>query len=67
MPTGADIAVGTGAAINFGPQSGSGTYTVIATNTTDTTVHWMTGGAVVSVLTLPPTITSSTGLSPGGD
>ncbi len=56
VPTGV-IAVGTGSAINFGLQSGSGTYTVLATNTTDTSVHWMTGSAVVSVL-IPPTITA---------
>jgi len=50
-------ATGTGSPISFGAQTTTATYTVLATNTTDTTVHWMKGNAVVSVLT-PPTITS---------
>ncbi len=48
---------GTGAAITFGPQSGTGVYTVLATNNLTAGVSWMNGSAVVNVL-LPPTITS---------
>jgi autotransporter-associated beta strand protein len=49
--------VGTGSSISFGAQSTTATYTVLATNTADTTVHWMSGNAVVSVLS-PPTIST---------
>jgi len=37
----------------FGAQSTTATYTVLATNTSDATVHWMSGKAVVSVYTMP--------------
>ncbi|MES2704913.1 MAG: T9SS type A sorting domain-containing protein [Bacteroidota bacterium] len=44
---------GTGAAISFGLQTASGTYTVLATNTTTSCTNAMTGSATVTALSLP--------------
>jgi len=48
---------GTGSAIDFGPQSVSGVYAVLASNTVSGNVGWMNGNAVVSV-TAGPNITT---------
>jgi len=44
---------GTGSAISFGPQSVSGVYAVLASNTVSGNVGWMNGNASVSVLAGP--------------
>jgi hypothetical protein len=44
---------GTGLAITFGIQSTTGTYTVMATNTTTNCTEMMTGSVVVTMNTLP--------------
>ena len=44
---------GTGSAISFGPQSVSGVYAVLASNTVSGNVGWMNGNAVVTVLAGP--------------
>ena len=44
---------GTGTAINFGLETASGTYTVIATNNTTGCTNNMTGSVVVVINTLP--------------
>jgi hypothetical protein len=44
---------GTGSAISFGLQSGVGTYTVVATNTTTTCTGAMTGSVTISTNPLP--------------
>jgi len=50
--SGAPVA-GTGSPISFGPQSGAGSYTVIATNTATGCNNNMTSSALVSILPLP--------------
>lgn len=50
--TGSPVA-GTGAAISFGAQNVSGTYTVRATNNTTSCVNGMTGSTVVSINPAP--------------
>ncbi|MGL2964505.1 PKD-like domain-containing protein [Flavobacterium sp. RSB2_4_14] len=65
-PIGASIA-GTGSAISFGTQTGTTTYTVIATNTTTSCVKTMTGSATVTVIPtvgVPTTITIASGTEP---
>ncbi len=44
---------GTGAALNFGSQATTGTYTVVATNTTTNCPAGMNGSATVSTYSLP--------------
>ena len=44
---------GTGSAITFGAQSGTGTYSVLASNTTTAAVSWMTNTVAISVLDAP--------------
>jgi len=44
---------GTGSAINFGLQTGSGSYTVVATNSTTGCTNNMLGSATVSINPLP--------------
>lgn len=51
---------GTGAALSFGPQNTSGTYTVLATNNTTLCTNAMTGSAVV-VINPAPTAYTVTG------
>ena len=51
-PLGAPVN-GTGAAISFGNQTGAGTYTVVATNTTTTCVSNMSGTATITINPLP--------------
>ncbi len=51
---------GTGSAISFGLQTVTGTYTVVATNTTTGCVNTMTGSATVTTTPLP-TVYSMTG------
>lgn len=53
--------VGTGAALDFGPQTAAGTYTVLATNSTTSCTQTMTGTAVVIVNPLPATFTITGG------
>jgi len=48
---------GTGSAIDFGLQTGAGTYTVIATNTSTGCTATMTGSALVTVSPLPSVYT----------
>ncbi|MBX2907813.1 MAG: T9SS type A sorting domain-containing protein [Taibaiella sp.] len=50
--TGAALA-GTGSALNFGPMTAAGTYTVRATNATTGCVNNMTGSAIVIINPLP--------------
>lgn len=50
--TGSPVA-GTGSAINFGNQTTSGTYTVIATNATTSCQSTMTGSVIISVDPIP--------------
>ena len=47
------MATGTGAAFSFGPQAVSGTYTVLATNTSTADVGWMSGSVNVSLFAGP--------------
>jgi Glycine rich protein/GEVED domain/Secretion system C-terminal sorting domain len=58
---------GTGAALDFGAQTASGTYTVIATNTATGCVNNMSGSAVIGVNPLPAVhnITGGGGYCPG--
>ena len=44
---------GSGSAVSFDPQSATGTYTVLASNTVSGDVGWMSGGVTISVLTGP--------------
>ncbi len=66
-PSGAAVA-GTGAAISFGNRTLSGTYTVIATNTTTGCTSTMTGSATVSITTGPTafSVTGGGGFCTGG-
>ncbi|MFM8373589.1 MAG: beta strand repeat-containing protein, partial [Bacteroidota bacterium] len=50
--TGAPVS-GTGAAISFGNQTSAGTYTVVATNPSNSCTAVMTGSVTVTVNTLP--------------
>ncbi len=51
---------GSGTVLNFGPQTDSGTYTVIATNPATGCVSNMSGSAVISVIaTVSPSVTLS--------
>ncbi len=49
---------GTGAALDFGNQTTTGTYTVLATNTTTTCSIIMTGNAIVTINTPPAVVTN---------
>ncbi len=51
---------GSGTAINFGPQTDAGTYTVVATNPATGCVNNMAGSAVITVI---PTVTPSVSIS----
>jgi len=51
-PVGSPVA-GTGSAISFGNQTGAGTYTVVATNTTTLCTNNMTGSATITINPLP--------------
>jgi Secretion system C-terminal sorting domain len=51
--TSGSAVAGTGAAISFGFRTTSGTYTVVATNSTTTCVNNMSGSAVVTINPLP--------------
>lgn len=59
---------GTGAAISFGNQTGTGTYTVLATNTSTSCTNAMSGSATISVNPLPTvyTVTGGGGYCAGG-
>jgi uncharacterized protein YjdB len=50
---------GTGAAISFGPQTVSGVYTAVATNTTTACTNTMTGTATITINPLPAAITGT--------
>jgi hypothetical protein len=52
---------GTGSAISFGPQSATGSYMVVATNTASTCAKDMTGSVNVSINPLPAAYTISGG------
>ncbi len=56
-PVGAAIAGTTGLPVNFGLQTGVGTYTVMAINAATTCSSTMTGTAVISLNTLPTAYT----------
>jgi Secretion system C-terminal sorting domain len=58
--TGGAILAGTGAAIDFGLQTATGTYTVSATNTVTACTASMSGSAVININSLP-TVYSVTG------
>jgi len=60
IPVGSTVP-GTGAPINFGLQTTTGTYTVVATNPITGCTNTMTGSAVVSVYTPPLTQTVTGG------
>lgn len=66
-PVGAAVA-GSGIAITFGAQTGTGTYSVIATNAATTCTATMTGTTVVSLNPLPAafTVTGGGGYCVGG-
>ncbi|MEY4388057.1 MAG: hypothetical protein RLY20_3340 [Verrucomicrobiota bacterium] len=55
--TGSPLA-GTGSALDFGLQTGSGSYTVLASNTTSSCVGLMTGSATLTLNTAPGITTS---------
>jgi len=59
---------GTGASLDFGSQTGAGTYTVIATDTTTYCTSNMTGGAVISIVPQPvaETVTGGGAYCAGG-
>ncbi len=59
---------GTGSALDFGLQTVSGTYTVVATLTGTYCTTTMTGSATISVAALPATytVTGTGGYCPGG-
>ncbi len=59
-PVGAPIA-GTGAAISFGLITASGSYSVVATNTSTLCTNNMTGSVSVTVLPLPPSFSMTGG------
>ncbi len=59
-PTGAPV-TGTGLAISFGLQTGAGTYTVVAMNTTTGCTNTMNGSAVVGINALPTAYTVTGG------
>ena len=68
-PVGSPVA-GTGSAIDFGPQTGAGAYTVVASNTATTCTNTMTGTVAVVINSLPNTyaVTSSaSNYCAGGD
>jgi len=44
---------GTGSAISFGPQSTTGIYTVVASNTVTAAVGWMSNSVAITVLASP--------------
>ncbi len=48
---------GTGSALDFGPQTNSGTYTAYASNTVSGCTYWMSGSTAVSISS-PPTVVS---------
>jgi hypothetical protein len=52
---------GTGAVISFGSQTAAGTYTVIATNTTNSCPNPMSGNATVNIDALPAAYTVTGG------
>ena len=49
------VLAGTGASLDFGPQTATGTYTVVATNATTGCVNNMTGSVVIGINALPLT------------
>ncbi|MCD6012937.1 MAG: C-terminal target protein [Flavipsychrobacter sp.] len=52
---------GTGAAISFGLKTATGTYTVVATNTTTGCINAMSGSVVVGTIALPAAFTVTGG------
>ncbi|MCD6011455.1 MAG: surface protein [Flavipsychrobacter sp.] len=52
---------GTGSSINFGPQTATGSYTVVATNTTTGCTSTMSGSATVAITALPAAFTMTGG------
>jgi uncharacterized protein YjdB len=66
-PVGSPMA-GTGAALNFGLQTGAGSYTVVATNAVTGCTSTMLSAAVVTINPLPTTFTMTGGgnYCPGG-
>jgi len=66
-PVGAPVA-GSGLMLSFGTQTGAGTYTIIATNTTTGCVSTMSGIATISINPLPLVffVTGGGGFCPGG-
>ncbi len=60
IPVGGTVS-GTGAAISFGVQTATGTYTVVATNISTTCASNMTGSVTISVSPLPTAYTVSGG------
>ncbi len=52
---------GTGALLDYGFQTGAGTYTVVAVNLTTFCVNNMTGSAVINIIPLPTVYTISGG------
>ena len=61
-------ASGTGSALSFGPFTGAGAYTIIATNATTGCSSTMSGSASISILPLPSTysVTGSGSYCSGG-
>ncbi|MCD6013546.1 MAG: C-terminal target protein [Flavipsychrobacter sp.] len=60
-PVGAALAGSTGSALNFGLQTGAGTYTVTANNTSTFCQNTMTGSVVVTINPLPALYTVTGG------
>ncbi len=60
--------LGTGAALDFGPQTAPGTYTVVAEDPTTSCLSTMTGSAIVNADPLPAlfTVTGGGNYCPGG-
>ncbi|HEX9047730.1 MAG TPA: autotransporter-associated beta strand repeat-containing protein [Verrucomicrobiae bacterium] len=54
---------GTGAAISFGAQTTTGTYTVLASNTLTAGLSWMSSNAVITVLAPPAIVTQPVALA----
>ncbi len=68
ISTGLPSVTGTGSAISFGLQTGTGIYTVVATRTSSGCTSTMTGSVLISINPLPSihTVTGGGAYCPGG-
>jgi len=61
FPTGAPLAGSAGVALNFGPQTGAGPYTVMAANAATTCSTLLTGSITVTINPLPAVVSITGG------